>query len=78
MNDIKLRSGFRKLQRSNGLWQYKIGVGGIVIFTPENKRILTNQSKVSGLSWDNLERGYWKRWFKGITPKHIDKFIDKL
>lgn len=75
-NNTRLRTGFRKIHRPDGIWQYKIGSGEIVIFTPDNERILTNQSVVTGMSWYDLERGHWKKTFKGVTPEHITKFIE--
>ncbi len=61
----------------SGTWQYRIGSGDIVIFSPNDSRYLTNQSEVTGMSWDNLERGYWKGWFKGIGPGDIRKWIEE-
>ena len=43
---------------------------------PNGEKITTTQSKVSKLSPSELERGYWKGWFKGITPGMIKEFIN--
>jgi hypothetical protein len=67
----------RNLVLSNGTWKYKIGRSFILIVSPNGKRHLTNQSEVSGLSWEQLERGYWKKWFSGIKPSMIKDWIEK-
>ena len=65
----------RKINIQGREYKYKIGKGDIVIITPSNKKHITNQSIVSGISWENLERGYWKGWFKGVTPSMIKQYI---
>lgn len=72
----KIRKGFRKIHLDDEIWQYKIGQS-IVIFSPSNLRHLADQSKVSGLDWNSLERDYDKRTFDGITPKMIKEYIIK-
>ena len=67
----------RKVHINGQKYWYKIGKVFIPIFTPNGVKFLANQSLVSGLSWNELERGYWKGWFKGITPKMIKEYITK-
>jgi len=67
----------RKVHIDDQEWTYKIGSGAIVIWSPEGKKHLTNQSVVTGMSWDDLERGKWKGTWKGIGPKLIKEHIEK-
>lgn len=67
----------RKLHINEEIWLYRIGRGHIVIKDPAGKKILTNQSDVSGVNWPELERGYWKGYFKGITPSMVKDWIIK-
>lgn len=75
----KIISGFHRIHRLDGLWQYRIGrSGGIVLFSPNNTRIKTDQSEVTGISWDEIERASWKGYATGIKPSNIEHYIDKL
>jgi hypothetical protein len=67
----------RKLHINDEEWQYKIGKSGaIVIFPPNGRKVLTDASEVSGLSWDEVERGTWKGWFH-LKPSMIKDWIIK-
>jgi hypothetical protein len=70
------KPGFRKLVLASGVWCYRVGKGFIAIFSPTGQKYVTNQSEVSGMSWSDLERGYWKKWFKGIGPGMIRQWIE--
>ena len=67
----------RKIHINGDEYSYKIGKQFIQIFPPSGIKIIINQSEVSGMTWVGLERGYWKKWFKGITPKMIKEYIVK-
>lgn len=71
-----MRSGFRKLHVRSEIWEYKIGKNAIQLFSPDGKKHVTSQSEVTGMSWDDLERGYWKGWFKGVTPSQVKTWIE--
>jgi hypothetical protein len=70
------KRGFRKLVLDSGTWLYKVGKGHIAIISPTGQKHLTDQSKVTGMSWDTLERGYWKKWFTGIGPGMLREWIE--
>ena len=62
---------------NNQEYKYKIGKYFIHIFNSNGAKTITNQSIISGLSPDELEKGYWKKWFTGITPQMVKDFIIK-
>ena len=81
---MKIRRGFRKLRLGSALWQYRIGkhAGNVVIFGPSGIRYLTNQSILTGISWNDLERLEWKNAGSdhpgNIRPSHIRSFIEAI
>jgi hypothetical protein len=57
-------------------YTYVVGSGlNIVIRTPSRKTILTNLSKVFGMGWDVIERGYWKEWLPGVGPGDVKRWL---
>ena len=66
----------RKIHLFGKVWAYYIGSGGsIIIWDPDNKKHVTDMSEVSGWSWTDIERGFWKRYFS-ITPGMVKKYIE--
>lgn len=45
----------------------------ILIYKDNVKKVI-DLSDFTGLSWDELERGQWKRWLK-ITPGYVADWI---
>lgn len=66
----------RKVHIANKIYEYSIGMQHIRIKTPEGKILSPNFSEVTGLNWDNIERGIWKRYFS-IKPQQIKDYISK-
>ena len=54
------RRNFRKIHIGESVWEYKIGKQNVVIFSPEGIRYRTDHSKLTGLTWDSIERAHWK------------------
>lgn len=62
------------------VWQYKVGKTYIVIYSPWGKKYLTDHSKVTGRTWQDIEKSYYKNHymfdydrnhdFEKITPIH--------
>lgn len=80
-NKMEIRRGFRKLVLDSGVWQYCIGkTGFVVIFSPTMYRYLTNQSVLTGISWNDLERLCWKNSGYdhpgNLKPSHIKLYIE--
>jgi hypothetical protein len=65
----------RKIHLFGKVWEYIIGNGRIVIWSPDGKKYLTDMSEVSGWSWTDIERGTWKGYFS-ITPQMIKDHIE--
>jgi len=70
-----MRKGRRAVHIDGKAWEWKVGKESILIWSPEGEKHVTDQSQVTGMSWDSLERGYWKGWFKGITPSMVKEWI---
>jgi len=68
----------RKLHIGNEVWTYKMGHRHVVIRHPDGlKSSIANKSQVTGLSWDTIERGEWKRTSDAhVYPRQIKKWIE--
>jgi len=67
---------FRRLVINDQEYRYRIGSGGVRIVTPDGKNISVDMSTFSGWTWNDIERGYWKRYFK-VTPKDVRNWIEE-
>lgn len=69
----------RKLHFSeHEVWSYRFANGVVAIRTPDLRT--THQipvPKISGMSWDDMERGIWKQWWTGVGPQKIKDYIDE-
>jgi hypothetical protein len=60
MNETKRRKSFRKLVIGDDMWQYKVGRGDIIIYSPDNKQHAVRLNVFLGLDWNTIERLHWK------------------
>lgn len=71
----------RKMVVGTETWKYRItGSGGWVsIRSPAGGCYNVPATEVTGLSWNAIERGHWKKTPDGsITPKQVRAYIDKI
>lgn len=69
----------RKIHWNDKIYKYLVGRrGGIKIVLPDGKIVITDTSKVVGLSWTNIERICWKNRMKSypVKPSQIKRFIE--
>lgn len=67
---------WRKLTIEDKVWEYQLGKGNAVIKSPDNKKTVVDYVKLTGRSWDTLERGQYKKTSDGmVTPQHIKSYI---
>ncbi len=68
----KKKSFYRIIWVGSVAYQYRIGSGYVKIrgYPP------IDLSTFTGISWDQIEKGKWKKWFS-ITPSDIKEFIEK-
>ena len=57
-------------------FKYKVGKTFVNIVLPDGSRVHPTLSEVSGLSFDEVERGQHKRWFS-MTPSVLRDYIEK-
>ncbi len=69
---------WRKIHLDNEVWEYQIGRTNVVIKSPASKKIVVGFCKLTGRSWDIIERGQWKKTTDGmVTPKDVRIYIQK-
>ena len=74
MQDLIMRRGFRKLHRSDGIWQYKVGRQYVVIFSPDGFKIQATCSEVSGIDdWDRARH----KGYAVLRPSRISIWLDE-
>lgn len=77
--ETKIRSGYRKVHRHEGIWQYKInGCWNIFLYSPKNNKTTISMSDFTGIPSDVIDRNADKGHYPAIGPGDIDKYIDKL
>lgn len=73
--------GWRKIVVNEKTYKYRIGRQNVVIVDTDSKgekgKIVVDFSKLTGWSWDTIERGMNKGYFS-ITPKQIADYIEEL
>ncbi len=65
----------RKIVVGEQEFHYQVGRSYINIRLPDGSRVTPSLPEVTGLSWDEVERGQWKRWFS-VTPANIREYIE--
>jgi len=71
MADMK---NMRKLTVAGQHYEYKVGKTCVNIVLPDGSRVYPTLSEVSGLSFDEVERGQYKKWFS-MTPSMLADYI---
>jgi len=73
----RLRPYSRKIHFPDGeVWSYRFTGSVVAIRTPDCET--THQvplPEISGMSWDLMERGRWKQWWKGVGPGALKEYI---
>ena len=65
----------RKIHLPSGIWEYYISRSHqIVIWSPSGEKHLADMHKLTGLTWDEIEKGAWKGWLR-ICPSDIRDYI---
>jgi len=66
--------GARKIVVYDKHYWWLLARSRIVIWTEEKVKHVFDLSEFTGWSWDDIERGIWKRYFS-ITPKYVAEQI---
>jgi len=69
----------RKVIAYGQSWEFSTGKFNVVIKNPRtDMKFIIDYSKLTGLSWETLERGQNKKTSDGmITPDHVKAYIEK-
>lgn len=70
-----MSKGYRKIVVGGVEYEYKIGRSYVDIRPPEGARMTPDLRQVTGLTWDQIERGERKRVFS-VTPQQIREYIE--
>jgi len=66
----------RKIVVNGKTFQYRIGKESVVFRNTHKKSFFADFSEITGWSWNDIERGMWKKYFS-ITPHQIADYIRK-
>ena len=69
-----MASSERNLHIGDEVWSWRVGRTHVVIRNPERKSFIVDFSKLTGMSWQDVERGLWKNWLH-ITPQMVKDHI---
>lgn len=64
----------RRIVVDGQTFKWKVGRSNISFVLPGGLRSYASFVEVTGVDWNEIERGQWKRYFK-ITPKQVADFI---
>lgn len=67
--------GYRRITVGGVDYEYKVGRAYVDIRPPEGERMTPTLAEVTGLTWDEIERGKWKRYFS-VTPQQVKEYIE--
>ncbi len=70
-----MSKGYRKISVGGVDYEYKVGRAYVDIRPPEGARMTPDLRQVTGLTWDEIERGTWKRYFS-VTPQQIREYLE--
>lgn len=57
-------------------WSYRFTSGKVAIRTPDCETTFQIPlPEISHMTWDNMERGEWKGWWKGVGPQKVKDYI---
>jgi len=74
---MKPMKGSRKIIVDDKTYYWLLRPGTVVIWDEEKKKHIFDLSTFTGWSWNDIERGYWKRYFS-VKPKYVAEQIRKL
>ena len=58
------------------VWTYRIGGHLVLIRTPDLETTFhVPLTQITGMTPDDLERGEWKGWWKGVGPQEVKDYI---
>ena len=66
----------RELVLQSGTWSWDCSGANVIIKSPDMQKHVIDLSTFSGLTWDSLERGYWKGCGFQVTPSRIKEWIE--
>lgn len=71
------RAYHRKIHFGEGeVWSYRFAGGHVTIRTPDcGTTHRVPLPEISGMSHDEMERGEWKGWWRGVGPQRIKDYI---
>jgi hypothetical protein len=59
-------------------WTCEFGRGNVSIRAEDGHRVVVDYHKLTGRSWDVIERGQWKKTSDGmITPACVKRYISE-
>lgn len=59
------------------VWSYRVSSMFVLVREPDPSRLhRISVCDVTGMSFSDIERGCWKRWWKGIGPGEIRAYIE--
>lgn len=69
----------RKVHFPNGeVWSYRIGFSMCSIRSPDHRQThKVTLTQITGMLPDDIERGVWKGWWKGVGPQQVKDYIEK-
>ena len=70
-----MRSSTRKIVVNEIQWLYRVGKSCVTATCVDTReRRVIDFSSLTGMEWNSIERGKWKRYFH-ITPKQIAAWL---
>jgi len=79
----KHRGASRPLKRTlhlstNKVWTWRCDGARVIIRTPNCQTTYkVPMPEITHMSWDSMERGEWKGWWKGMGPQAVKDYIDR-
>lgn len=70
-----MSKSYRNISVGGTDYKYKVGRSHVDIRPPEGARMTPDLTEVTGLTWNEIERGTWKRYFS-VTPQQIREYIE--
>jgi hypothetical protein len=67
----------RKLTLESGVWEFQVGSSNLSVRSPQGKRTTVDFSKLTGLSWEQIENLQDNKGF-AVSPGDVRKFIEEV
>jgi hypothetical protein len=74
--ELSVPKGSRKLHIGSDIWHWLSTDRSVVITAPNGKKYSPSCNTVVGCSWDEWERGTYKR-YSHMTPSVVKKYIEE-